>query len=200
MSDSAAETQQPFRMVVREVFSIKGRGTLVTGRIESGAIWVEDVVRITWPGGAIATTVIGIEIQQSVSEKAVAGDEVGLLLRGVEPDDIQLGALIEKREGGAAPPTTVPGAEESFRMVIKEVFVIKGRGTMVTGRVEQGTIHVLDRVRITGVSEAIETVVTALTVDQKTRDEAKAGDSVGLLLRGVEQDRVKPGDSVEIVR
>ena len=107
--------------------------------------------------------------------------------------------------GEVPPPTVTPMSDSTaetqqpFRMVVREVFVIKGRGTVVVGRVERGTIHVLDRVRITGASE-IETVVTAITIDQQARDEAKAGDTIGLLLRGVEADKVKPGDIVETVR
>jgi translation elongation factor EF-Tu-like GTPase len=195
-SDAADKRREPFRMVVQTVFSIRGRGTVVTGRVERGTVRVLDMVRILWPGGALDTTVIGVERQQQAVDEAAAGDEIWLLLQGVEPESIPPGALVEQPDQGAA---TAPAAEQRFRMVIQEVDVIRGRGTVVSGHVERGTIHVMDHVRITGESETIETVVISIIVDRQSRDEATAGDAVRLLLRGVESDRVIPGSIVEAV-
>jgi len=90
-------------------------------------------------------------------------------------------------------PTPVREVDKPFMMPIEDVFSIKGRGTVVTGRVERGMIKVGDTVEIVGLRETRSTVVTGLEMFHKTLDDAEAGDNCGVLLRGVERDDVERG-------
>jgi len=84
--------------------------------------------------------------------------------------------------------------DRPFLMPIEDVFGIKGRGTVVTGRVERGTIKTGDDVEIVGFGEVTKTVATGLEMFHKILDETEAGDAVGILLRGVERDDVERGE------
>lgn len=90
-------------------------------------------------------------------------------------------------------PDPVREIDKPFLMAIEDVFTISGRGTVVTGRVDRGTIKVNDEVEIVGLKETQKVVVTGLEMFRKTLDEAQAGDNVGVLLRGVEKDQVERG-------
>jgi elongation factor Tu len=90
-------------------------------------------------------------------------------------------------------PQPVRAKDKPFLMPIEDVFGIKGRGTVVTGRVERGVVHTGDEIEIVGITETRKTVVTGVEMFQKTLDEGEAGDNVGCLLRGVERDDVQRG-------
>jgi elongation factor Tu len=90
-------------------------------------------------------------------------------------------------------PTPVRAVDKPFLMPIEDVFGIKGRGTVVTGRIERGVVRVGDEVEIVGFGESRRTVVTGVEMFKKTLDEGQAGDNVGCLLRGVERDEVERG-------
>ena len=81
----------------------------------------------------------------------------------------------------------------TFLMPVEDVFSIKGRGTVVTGRVERGVIHPGDEVEIVGIKETHKTTVTGVEMFHKLLDEAEPGDAVGTLLRGVERDEIERG-------
>ena len=82
----------------------------------------------------------------------------------------------------------------TFLMAIEDVFTITGRGTVVTGRIERGTINLNDTVQIIGLNDEIKTTtVTGIEMFRQTLDTAKAGDNVGLLLRGIERSEVERG-------
>ena len=83
-----------FRMTVEDVFAIKGRGTVVTGRIESGTITVGDEIRIQGEGAEKTTVVAGIEIFRKVVDRAGAGDNVGILMKAIGKEDVQRGDLL----------------------------------------------------------------------------------------------------------
>ena len=83
--------------------------------------------------------------------------------------------------------------DQPFLMPVEDVFSIKGRGTVVTGRVEQGIIKVGDTVDVVGIKETSQTVVTGVEMFHKMLDEAEPGDAVGLLLRGVDRDEIERG-------
>jgi len=83
--------------------------------------------------------------------------------------------------------------DQPFLMPIEDVMTISGRGTVVTGRVERGTIHLNDGVEIVGLKQTQKTVVTGIEMFQKILDEGRAGDNVGVLLRGLKQEDVKRG-------
>ena len=91
-------------------------------------------------------------------------------------------------------PEPTRDVDKPFLMPIEDVFTITGRGTVVTGRIEQGKIKIGDEVEIVGIHPKIEkTVVTGLEMFQKTLDYAQAGDNAGALLRGVKREEVERG-------
>jgi elongation factor Tu len=96
------ETDKPFLMPVEDVFSIKGRGTVGTGRIERGMVHVGDEVEIVGLGDTRKTTVTGVEMFNKTLDEGQAGDNVGLLLRGVEKSDLERGQVLAK--GGSITP------------------------------------------------------------------------------------------------
>ncbi len=97
-------------------------------------------------------------------------------------------------------PTPQREIDKPFLMPIEDVFGIKGRGTVVTGRIERGKVRVSDTIEIIGMSEELpkKTVVTGVEMFQKTLDEGLAGDNVGVLLRGVERTDVERGQVLAI--
>ena len=90
------EIDKPFLMPIEDVFSIKGRGTVGTGRIERGRIKVGEAVEIIGFGAKKTSTVTGVEMFQKTLDEGVAGDNVGVLLRGVEKNDLERGQVICK--------------------------------------------------------------------------------------------------------
>jgi elongation factor Tu len=83
--------------------------------------------------------------------------------------------------------------DKPFLMPIEDVFGIKGRGTVVTGRIERGMVKTGDEVEIVGIKETRKTVVTGVEMFHKTLDQGEAGDAVGCLIRGIERDDVERG-------
>jgi elongation factor Tu len=91
-------------------------------------------------------------------------------------------------------PTPARALDKPFLMPIEDVFTITGRGTVVTGAISQGVIHVGDKVQLVGIHEATkDTTVTGVEMFRKMMDEGQAGDNVGLLLRGIEREQVERG-------
>jgi elongation factor Tu len=90
-------------------------------------------------------------------------------------------------------PTPVRDVDKPFLMPIEDVFGIKGRGTVVTGRIERGQVKVGDTTAIIGLRETRETVVTGVEMFRKILDYGQAGDNVGCLLRGIEREEVERG-------
>jgi elongation factor Tu len=88
--------------------------------------------------------------------------------------------------------------DKPFLMPIEDVFSISGRGTVVTGRVERGIIHVGDAVEIVGIRETLKTVCTGVEMFRKLLDEGQAGDNIGVLLRGTKREEVERGQVVAI--
>ena len=86
--------------------------------------------------------------------------------------------------------------EKPFLMSVEDVFSIKGRGTVATGRVERGKVKVGDNVEIVGIKPTQKTVVTGIEMFRKLLDEAIAGDNIGALLRGIEKNQVERGQVV----
>jgi elongation factor Tu len=90
-------------------------------------------------------------------------------------------------------PTPPRAVDRPFLMPVEDVFGIKGRGTVVTGRIERGKVRIGDEIEIIGFDQNRKTVVTGVEMFQKTLTEGEAGDNVGCLLRGVERDQVERG-------
>jgi elongation factor Tu len=104
--DPVRETDKPFLMPVEDVFTITGRGTVVTGRIERGSVNVNEEVEIVGiRPGSTKTTVTGIEMFRKLLDSGQAGDNVGLLVRGIKREDVERGQVIIK------PGTTTPHTE-----------------------------------------------------------------------------------------
>ncbi|NCO12073.1 MAG: elongation factor Tu [Candidatus Pacebacteria bacterium CG_4_10_14_3_um_filter_34_15] len=94
--DPVRELDKPFLMPVEDVFSIKGRGTVVTGRIESGIVKIGDEVEIAGIKDTKKSTVTGVEMFRKMLDQGEAGDNVGILLRGVGKDDVERGQVLAK--------------------------------------------------------------------------------------------------------
>jgi elongation factor Tu len=108
------EVDKPFLMAVEDVFSITGRGTVATGRIERGKVKVGEEVEIVGIRDTRVTTVTGVEMFRKLLDEGMAGDNVGLLLRGVQKEDIERGMVLVKK-GSITPHTQFEG----------EVYVLK---------------------------------------------------------------------------
>src|SRR5690606_10440787 len=107
------DIDKPFLMPIEDVFSITGRGTVVTGRIERGVINVNDTVEIVGlKDDKITTTVTGVEMFRKLLDQGQAGDNVGLLLRGVKREEVERGQVVIK------PGTTTPHTEFEAQVVI----------------------------------------------------------------------------------
>jgi elongation factor Tu len=102
--DPVRELDKPFLMPVEDVFSIKGRGTVVTGRIETGEVKVNEEIEIVGIKASHKTVVTGVEMFRKMLDSGQAGDNVGILLRGVGKDDVERGQVLAK-PGSAAPHT-----------------------------------------------------------------------------------------------
>ena len=102
-----------------------------------------------------------------------------------------IGELLEACDNGV--PDPVREEDKPFLMCIEDVFSIEGRGTVVTGRVERGIIKKMDEVEIVGLRDIQKTVATDLEMFRKLLDEARAGENVGVLLRGIKKDEVERG-------
>ena len=99
------ENEKPFLMPIEDIFSITGRGTVVTGRIETGTIHVNDAVELVGFGDAPrSTTVTGVEMFRKLIDQGEAGDNVGLLLRGIDKKDVKRGEVVAK-PGSITPHT-----------------------------------------------------------------------------------------------
>ncbi len=145
---------------------------------------------------------VELEVRELLSSYDFPGDEIpiikGSALKAMESegkDDEACKAideLIEALDSYIPEPTRE--TDKPFLMPIEDVFSIKGRGTVVTGRIERGMIHVGDEVEIVGLSEAPrKTTVTGVEMFNKTLEEGQAGDNSGCLLRGVEKTDVERG-------
>ncbi len=97
-------------------------------------------------------------------------------------------------------PTPAREVDKPFLMPIEDVFSISGRGTVATGRVERGVVKINDKLQLVGLGETRETVATGLEMFNKTLDEARAGENVGILLRGLEKDRCRARNGASLLQ
>ena len=144
---------------------------------------------------------VELEVRELLSEYEFPGDDLpvvrGSALKALEGDEAaaeQIMELMEQVDSYVVEPER--DTEKPFLMPIEDVFSITGRGTVVTGRVEQGTLNVGEQVEIVGLREVQTTTVTGVEMFRKLLDEALAGDNVGLLLRGIGKDDVERGQVV----
>jgi elongation factor Tu len=115
-------------------------------------------------------------------------------LKALEGDDTWGGKIDELMAAcDAYIPEPVRDVEKPFLMPIEDVFSITGRGTVVTGRVERGTLNKMSEIEIVGIKDTRKTIATDLEMFRKLLDEIRAGDNVGVLLRGIDKEDVERG-------
>ena len=141
-----------------------------------------------------------MEIRELLDKYEFPGDDIpiiaGSALAALEGRDDAIGtekiAELMKAVDEFIPQPERP-VDQDFLMPIEDVFSISGRGTVVTGRVERGIIHVGDEIEITGIREPQKTTCTGVEMFRKLLDQGEAGDNVGVLLRGTKREEVERG-------
>ncbi|MCL9683165.1 elongation factor Tu [Legionella maioricensis] len=143
---------------------------------------------------------VEMEVRDLLSSYEFPGDDipivVGSALKALEGDTSEIGVpsiekLVETLDSYI--PEPVRNIDKSFLLPIEDVFSISGRGTVVTGRVESGIIKVGEEVEIVGIHDTQKTICTGVEMFRKLLDEGRAGDNVGVLLRGTKRDEVERG-------
>jgi elongation factor Tu len=143
---------------------------------------------------------VELEVRELLSKYEFPGDDIpvirGSALKAMEdPKDDEAAQPILELLKALDEYIPIPDRpkDKPFLMPVEDVFSITGRGTVGTGRIERGVVHVGDKVERVGIKETRETVVTGVEMFRKLLDEGEAGDNVGLLLRGVEKDELERG-------
>jgi len=147
------DTEKPFAMAIEDVFSIKGRGTVVTGRIDRGVIKVNEPVEIVGLRETQNSVVTGVEMFHKLLDEGMAGDNVGLLLRGIDRTDVERGQVVAK-----------PGSITPHKKFLAEVYVLKkdegGRHkAFFSGYRPQFYIRTMDVTGIIELPEGVEMVM-----------------------------------------
>ena len=143
---------------------------------------------------------VELEIRELLSKYEYPGDDIpiipGSALAALEGGDEKTGKqsilALMKAVDDYIPQPERP-IDKPFLMPIEDVFSISGRGTVVTGRVEQGVVNINEEVEIVGIKETTKTVVTGVEMFRKLLDRGEAGDNIGALLRGIDRDEVERG-------
>ncbi|MDB2120821.1 elongation factor Tu [Clostridium paraputrificum] len=144
---------------------------------------------------------VEMEVRELLSEYNFPGDDIpvitGSALKALEnpTDEEATKCIMELMEAvDSYIPTPERATDKPFLMPVEDVFTITGRGTVATGRVERGILHVGDEVEVVGLKEEkMKTVVTGIEMFRKLLDEAQAGDNIGALLRGVQRTDIERG-------
>ncbi len=141
---------------------------------------------------------VELEVRELLNEYDFPGDDIPVIpvsalkaLDGDADSAQQVIDLMEQVDSYIEEPER--DVDKPFLMPIEDVFSITGRGTVVTGRVEQGIVNTGDKVEIVGIRETAETVCTGVEMFRKLLDEGRAGDNIGALLRGTDKDEVQRG-------
>jgi len=143
---------------------------------------------------------VELEVRELLSKYEFPGDDIpvikGSATKALEnPDDEEatkpIMELLEALDNSIPEPTRE--VDQPFLMPVEDVFSIKGRGTVGTGRIERGIVRVGDKVEIVGLGDTRETTVTGVEMFNKTLEQGQAGDNVGCLLRGIEKDELERG-------
>ena len=143
---------------------------------------------------------VDMEIRELLNEYEFPGDDTpiiqGSALKALEDPTSEWGdKVLELMDAvDSWVPDPVRETDKPFLMPVEDVFTITGRGTVATGRVERGTLHLSDEVEIIGIHEDIrKTVITGIEMFRKLLDEAQAGDNIGALLRGIQRTEIERG-------
>ena len=151
---------------------------------------------------------VELELRELLSSYEFPGDDLpivrGSALQALEsesedPEAAEYASILELMDSvDSYIPTPVRDLEKPFLMPIEDVFGIKGRGTVVTGRIERGVVNVGEEIEIIGIDDTTTTTVTGVEMFKKLLDTGEAGDNVGCLLRGVEREDVKRGQVLAV--
>src|ERR1700737_1346100 len=148
---------------------------------------------------------VELEVRELLSKYNFPGDDIpfirGSALKALEaPQDVADPASVPIQDlmDAVDPYTPPPGPpiDKPFLMPVEDVFGIKGRGTVATGRVERGVVKVGEEIEIVGIRDAKKSVVTGVEMFRKLLDQGEAGDNVGLLLRGLEREDIERGQVI----
>ncbi len=147
---------------------------------------------------------VELEIRELLSKYEFPGDDIpivrGSALQAMEnPEDEEKTKCIHELIAAVDDYVPIPerDVDKPFLMAVEDVFSITGRGTVATGRIERGVVHVQDKVEIVGLREdSLSTVCTGVEMFRKLLDEGQAGDNVGLLLRGMERKDIERGQVI----
>jgi elongation factor Tu len=141
---------------------------------------------------------VELEVRELLSSYEFPGDDVPVIqvsaLKALEGDEAwaeKIDELLQAVDTYIPEPTR--DVDKPFLMPIEDVFSITGRGTVVTGRVERGTLNKMSEIEIVGIKDTRKTTATDLEMFRKLLDEVRAGDNVGVLLRGIDKDEVERG-------
>jgi elongation factor Tu len=141
---------------------------------------------------------VEMEVRELLSEYEFDGDDVPVIpvsaLKALEGDSDAQDKIMELMAAvDSYVPEPVRELDKPFLMPIEDVFTITGRGTVVTGKVEQGVIHTGDEIEIVGLKDTQKTTCTGVEMFRKLLDEGQAGDNIGALLRGIDKEDVQRG-------
>ncbi len=144
---------------------------------------------------------VEMEVRELLSQYEFPGDDIpvvkGSALKALEGDAAQKEAILKLME---AVDTYIPEPERpvdlDFLMPVEDVFSIEGRGTVATGRIERGIVKKMEEVEIVGIRDTQKTTITDIEMFRKLLDEGRAGDNVGLLVRGLKKDDLERGQCI----
>jgi elongation factor Tu len=141
---------------------------------------------------------VEVEVRELLSEYNFPGDDIpfitGSALKALDGDAEYTAKIIELAEHlDSYIPEPQRDLDKPFLLPVEDVFSITGRGTVATGRVEQGIVNTGDNVEIVGIGDTTTTVVTGVEMFRKILDQGQAGDNVGCLLRGTKRDDIQRG-------
>jgi elongation factor Tu len=141
---------------------------------------------------------VELEVRELLTEYEFPGDDIPVVrvsaLKALEGDEAAGAQVIELMNAvDSYVPEPVRDLDKPFQMPIEDVFSITGRGTVVTGKVEQGVVHTGDEVEIVGIRATQKTVCTGVEMFRKILDQGQAGDNIGALLRGTKKEDVERG-------
>jgi elongation factor Tu len=144
---------------------------------------------------------VELEVRELLSKYDFPGDDIPVVrvsaLKAMEDDeDAQKGVLALMEQVDKYIPMPERAIDKPFLMPVEDIFSISGRGTVVTGRVEQGQVNTGDEMEIVGIRPTVKKVVTGVEMFKKTLDSGQAGDNVGLLIRGTDKEDVERGQVV----
>ena len=149
---------------------------------------------------------VEMEVRELLSSYDFPGDDIPLIkgsaLQAMESsatdaDDVAYASIKELMDAvDSYIPEPERDLDKPFLMSVEDVFTISGRGTVATGRIERGIVNTGEEVEITGIKETQKTTVTGVEMFRKTLDEGRAGDNVGLLLRGVKREDIERGQVI----